>query len=139
MELVNTIVENEAAIDSGEVPQAAVAEVFRNLVLMLAPFAPFLAAELWEEIGGEGVVFRAAWPAADEELARENEIEIPVQVNGKLVHVVTVAAGSDDDTVKAEALADAKVQARIADLSAVGKTVAKVIVVPGKLVNIVVK
>ena len=109
-------------------------EVFRNLTLMLAPFAPFLAAELWEAIGGEGVVFRVAWPMADEDLARESEIEIPVQVNGKLVTVVTMAAGSDEATIKAAAMANPKVTARIA-----GKTMVKVIVVPGKLVNIVVK
>ncbi len=103
----------EPAMDAGEVSAAAVAEVFRNLVLMLAPFAPFFAAEMWEQIGGEGVVFRTAWPVADEELARENEIEIPVQVNGKLVNVVKVPAGSDEATVKAAALADEKVKARI--------------------------
>jgi leucyl-tRNA synthetase len=134
MELVNAIVANQAAIDAGELPAATVAEVFRTLVLLLAPFAPFLAAELWEELGGEGAVLRVAWPVADADLARENETEIPVQINGKLVSVVTVAAGSDDATVKAAALADAKVQARSS-----GKTVAKVIVVPGKLVNLVVK
>jgi leucyl-tRNA synthetase len=139
MELVNAIVANEAAMDEGEIPAATIAEVFRNLVLMLAPFAPFLAAELWEAIGGEGVVFRVAWPLADKELARESEIEIPVQVNGKLVSVVTVAAGSDEATLKAAALADVKVAARLLDLTKQGKTVAKVIVVPGKLVNIVVK
>ncbi|MGP8259805.1 MAG: leucine--tRNA ligase [Acidobacteriaceae bacterium] len=109
-------------------------EVFRNLTLMLAPFAPFLAAELWEQLGGQGAVFRTAWPVADAELAREAEIEIPVQVNGKLVHVVTVPAGSDEATIQAAAQADAKVVARIA-----AKTVVKVIVVPGKLVNIVVR
>jgi leucyl-tRNA synthetase len=59
--------------------------VFRTLTLMLAPFAPFLAAELWEEIGVRGVGVSQAWPVADAELARESEIEIPVQVNGKLV------------------------------------------------------
>jgi leucyl-tRNA synthetase len=134
MELVNAIVASEAAMESGDVPPAVVAEVFRNLVLMLAPFAPFLAAELWEMLGGEGAVFRVAWPLADAELAREAEMEIPVQVNGKLVTVVKVAAGSDEATIRAAALADAKVMARIA-----GKTVVKVIVVPGKLVNIVVK
>ena len=134
MELVNTIVANEAAIDSGEVPAAAVAETFRSLILMLAPFAPFLAAELWEEIGGQGAVLRVAWPVADEELARASEMEIPVQVNGKLVSVVTVPAGSDEATIKAAALADVKVQSRIA-----GKTLVKLIVVPGKLVNLVVK
>jgi leucyl-tRNA synthetase len=67
-------------------------------------------------------------------LAREDEIEIPVQVNGKLVNVVKAPAGSDEATVKAAGLADAKVAARIE-----GKTVVKVIIVPGKLVNLVVK
>jgi leucyl-tRNA synthetase len=134
MELVNAIVASEAELDSGAVPAASAVEVFRNLTLMLAPFAPFLAAELWETMGGEGAVFRAAWPVADEDLARESEMEIPVQVNGKLATVVTVAAGSDEATIKAAAMADPKVAARIA-----GKTVVKVIVVPGKLVNIVVK
>jgi leucyl-tRNA synthetase len=134
MELVNEIAAAEPAMDAGEIPAGVVGEVFRSLTLMLAPFAPFLAAELWAQMGGEGVVFRQGWPVADEELARESEVEIPVQVNGKLVTVVTVAAGSDDETVKAVALADAKVAARIA-----GKTVVKVVVVPGKLVNLVVK
>jgi leucyl-tRNA synthetase len=134
MILVNEITANEAAIDAGEVSSAVVAEVFRGLILLLAPFAPFFAAEMWEQIGGEGAVFRTAWPLTDEELARENEIEIPVQVNGKLVNVVKAPAGSDEATVEAAALADEKVKAR-----AEGKTVVKVIVVPGKLVNLVVK
>jgi leucyl-tRNA synthetase len=134
MELVNEIVAAEASMDAGEVSPAAVGEVFRKLVLTLSPFAPFFAAELWEQIGGEGVVFRTAWPVADHELAREDEIEIPVQVNGKLVNVVKAPAGSDEATVKAAGLADAKVAARIE-----GKTVVKVIIVPGKLVNLVVK
>jgi leucyl-tRNA synthetase len=134
MELVNTIVANEAAMDSGEISSPVISEVFRNMVLMLAPFAPFLAAELWEQLGGQGAVFRIAWPVADAELAREAELEIPVQVNGKLVNVVTVPAGSDEATIQAAAQSDAKVSARMA-----GKTVLKVIVVPGKLVNIVVK
>jgi leucyl-tRNA synthetase len=134
MILVNEIMANEAAMDAGEVSPATIAEVFRGLILLLAPFAPFFAAEMWEQIGGEGVVFRTQWPVVNEELAREEEVEIPVQVNGKLVNVVKVPAGSDDAAVKAAALADEKVKARIED-----KNVAKVIVVPGKLVNLVVK
>jgi leucyl-tRNA synthetase len=134
MELMNAIAADEAAMDSEVVPPAAVAEIFRTLVLLLAPFAPFLAAELWEQLGGTGAVFRIAWPVADAELARESELEFPVQSNGKLVTVVTVAAGSDQQTMRAAALADDKVQRRLE-----GKTVVKVIVVPGKLVNIVVK
>ncbi len=134
MILVNEIAAAEPAIDAGEVSAAAIAEILRGLTLLLAPFAPFLAQELWAELGHDGAAFRAQWPEADAELARENEIEVPVQVNGKLVVVVKVAAGSDEATVKAAALADAKVQSRIE-----GKAVAKVIVVPGKLVNLVVK
>jgi leucyl-tRNA synthetase len=134
MILVNEVTANEAAIDAGEVSPAVIAEVFRGLILLLAPFAPFFAAEMWEQIGGEGVVFRTAWPVANAELAQDDEIEIPVQVNGKLVSVVKVPAGSDEAGVKAAALADEKVKMRIE-----GKTVVKVIVVPGKLVNLVVK
>jgi len=134
MILVNEIAANEAAMDAGEISPAAIAEVFRGLILLLAPFAPFFAAEMWEQIGGEGAVFRTTWPVVNEELAREDEIEIPVQVNGKLVNVVKVPADSDEVAVKTAALADMKVVARIQ-----GKTVVKVIVVPGKLVNLVVK
>jgi leucyl-tRNA synthetase len=134
MILVNEIAANEAAMDAGEISSAAIAEVFRGLILLLAPFAPFFAAEMWEQIGGEGIVFRTQWPVVNEELAREDEIEIPVQVNGKLVNVVKVPADSNEVAVKTAALADMKVVARIQ-----GKTVVKVIVVPGKLVNLVVK
>jgi leucyl-tRNA synthetase len=134
MILVNEILANEAAMDVGEISPAVVAEVFRGLILLLAPFAPFFAAEMWEQIGGEGVVFRTAWPAANDELAQEDEVEIALQVNGKLVNVIKVPAGSDEAAVKAAALADEKVKTRIE-----GKTVVKVIVVPGKLVNLVVK
>jgi leucyl-tRNA synthetase len=111
-----------------------VRELLTMLVLLIAPFAPYIAAELWEELGGEGAVLRATWPRCDPGLAKEDELEIPVQVNGKLVSVVRVPAGSANDVVQAAALTDEKVQSRIA-----GKTVAKVIVVPGKTVNLVVK
>ena len=134
MILVNEIAAAEPLMDEGKISGPAIAEVFRTLTLLLAPFAPFLAAELWEQLGGQGAVFRAAWPVADAELAREAEIEIPVQCNGKLVTVIKVPAGSDEATIQTAAQADAKVAARIAT-----KTVVKVIVVPGKLVNIVVR
>ena len=134
MILVNEIVAKERAIAAGEVSEEVAGEVFRTLTLLLAPFAPFLAAELWEQQGGEGAVFRQAWPVADAELAKESELEVPVQVNGKLVSVVRVPAESDEEAMKAAALADEKVQARIA-----GKALVKTIVVKGKLVNLVVK
>ncbi len=134
MELVNEIQAADAQLAAGEVPAPVLAELLRNLVLLLAPFAPFLAAELWEELGGEGAILRAPWPVSNPGLAKEDEIEFPVQINGKLVIVVRVPAGSDSKTMEAAALADEKVAARIA-----GKTIAKTIVVPGKLVNLVVK
>ena len=134
MILVNEVMAMEAAIDAGQVSDATVREVLRGLVQMLAPFAPFFAAEMWEQLGGEGIVFRMAWPEADAELARESEMKIPVQVNGKLVTVVRLAAESDADAVRAAAQADEKVLGRL-----VGKTVVKVVLVPGKLVNLVVR
>jgi leucyl-tRNA synthetase len=134
MELVNDLQAADAHLAAGEIPAAVVREILTTLVLLLAPFAPFLAAELWEDLGGGGTVLRAPWPKSDPGLAKEDEIEIPVQINGKLVAVVRVPFGSDARTLEAAALADEKVRSRIA-----GKTVAKVIVVPGRAVNLVVK
>jgi len=134
MILVNEILAAEASMDGGGVGAATTAELLRTLTLLLTPFAPFLAAELWKELGETSDVFKQAWPVADAELARENEIEIPVQMNGKLVSVVTVAADADEETIKAAAMADEKVAARV-----VGKTIVKTIVIKGKLVNLVVK
>jgi leucyl-tRNA synthetase len=134
MEFVNELQAADAQLSSGEVPAPVVQQMLRNLALMLAPFAPYLAAELWEQLGGKGSILRHPWPQSDPELAREDEIEIPVQINGKLISVVKVSAGSDAKIIEAAALADAKVRSRIA-----GKTVVKVIVVPGRTVNLVVK
>jgi leucyl-tRNA synthetase len=134
MELVNEIQAADAQLAAGEVPPPVMLELLRSLVLLLAPFAPHLVAELWEELGEESSVLRALWPESDPELAKEDELEVPVQINGKLVSVIRVPAEADSKTLEAAALADEKVQARIA-----GKTVVKVIVVPRKLVNLVVK
>jgi leucyl-tRNA synthetase len=134
MELVNEIQAADAQLAAGEVPPAAMLELLRNLVLLLAPFAPHLVAELWEELGETESVLRASWPKSDPQLAKEDELEVPVQINGKLVTVVRVAAEADAKALEAAALADEKIQARIA-----GKTVVKVIVVPRKLVNLVVR
>ncbi len=134
MELVNALTAAEPQIAAGEVPNAVLAGILRDLVLLLAPFAPYLSCELWEQIGGEGNLLRAPWPKFDEALAREDEIEVPVQIDGKLCTVIRVPAGADEDTLRDAALADEKVQARIA-----GRENLKAIIVPGKLVNLVVK
>jgi len=134
MELVNELQAADVQLAAGDVPPPVMLQLLRNLVLLLAPFAPHLVAELWEELGEESSVLRAPWPQSNAELAKDDELEVPVQINGKLVTVVRVFADADSKTLEAAALADEKVQARIA-----GKTVVKVIVVPRKLVNLVVK
>jgi leucyl-tRNA synthetase len=134
MELVNEIQGADAQLAAGEVPAVVLFELLRSLVLLLAPFAPYLSAELWEALGEEGGILRAPWPQSDAELARNDELQVPVQINGKLVTVVTVAAGSEAKVIESAALADEKMKARLE-----GKTVVKVIVVPGKLVNLVVR
>jgi leucyl-tRNA synthetase len=134
MELVNTLTASEAAIAAGEIPDAVLADALRNLVLLLAPFAPYLSFELWEKMGEKENLLRAPWPKYDEALAREDEIEVPVQVNGKLRSVIRVAADASQEDLRDAALAEEKVQAAIA-----GKQIAKIIIVPAKLVNLVVK
>ena len=134
MELVNVLYGAEEAIAQGKVPAPFLAEVQRTLVLLLAPFAPYLAHELWEMIGEKRSLLKASWPKYDAALAKEEEIEIPVQVNGKLRARIVVPADADEGFVLEHALADEKVKAAIA-----GKQIVKKIYVPGKMVNIVVK
>jgi leucyl-tRNA synthetase len=134
MELVNTLYGAEEAIAQNAIPLTLLADVQRNLVLLLAPFAPYLAHELWEMLGEKGSLLKASWPKYDAALAKEEEIEVPVQVNGKLRGRIVVPAGSAEDFVVERALADGKVKSAIA-----GKQIVKKIYVPGKLVNLVVR
>ncbi|MBK5296302.1 MAG: leucine--tRNA ligase [Vicinamibacteria bacterium] len=112
---------------------AVVREAVEALVLMVSPFAPHMAEELWEHLGHQGGLTAAAWPAHDAAAARAAEIVVPVQINGKLRARVTVPSEASEDEVRAKALADPAVLAHIA-----GKTVKKVIVAQGKLVSVVV-
>ena len=132
MELVNAITAADAQISSGSISPHQVRATMRHLVLMLAPFAPFLAAELWEALGERSQLLRAPWPVFDPELAREEEIEVPIQINGKNRSRIVVPAGLPEADVQSRALADEKIRALLD-----GKSVVKVIVVPDKLVNIV--
>jgi leucyl-tRNA synthetase len=134
MELVNTLTAAEPAINAGKVPDAVLTEILSSLTLLLAPFAPYLACELWERIGERGPLLRAPWPKFDEALAREEQIEIPVQINGKLRAVVRVGADADEDAVREAALKDERIAALLT-----GKEIVRIIVVPRKLINIVVK
>ena len=139
MELVNALYayEEGAASESqtrSSISAALLAEVQRDLVLLLAPFAPYLAHELWEMLGEKGNLLKAPWPKYDAALAKEEELEIPVQVNGKLRSRITVPADATEEFVVERALADEKVKSAIA-----GKQIVKKIFVPGKLLNIVVR
>jgi leucyl-tRNA synthetase len=134
MEYVNELTASDAALADGTVPPAVVASLLDNLVLMLAPFAPYLTAELWQQLGHEDAVLRHPWPETDGELAKEDDLELPVQVNGKLRAVVKVPLDATREQIENIVLSDEKVKAAIA-----GKQMVKLIVVPGKLLNILVK
>ena len=128
MELVNELHSAESTL-----PAPLLASVQRDTVLMLAPFAPYLAHELWEMLGEKSNLLKAGWPKYDPELAKEDQLEIPVQVNGKLRGKIVVEPNAPEDEVMEKALADEKVQSYLA-----GKQIVKKIFT-GKLVNIVVR
>ncbi|MBI4518751.1 MAG: leucine--tRNA ligase [Deltaproteobacteria bacterium] len=107
--------------------------VCEAMVLMVAPFAPHLAEELWEGLGHADSIFNSRWPQWDEALTRDELIELAVQVNGKVRGRVTVAADAADDDVLAAALADAGVRAAVGE-----KPIKRRVVVPGRLVSVVV-
>ena len=109
-------------------------EDYKMLVRLICPFAPHLAEELWQMLGGEGLCALAAWPQYDEAKTVDATVEVAVQVNGKLKGTIMLAKDADRDM----ALAAAKADARVAPLID-GKTIVKEIVVPGRIVNIVVR
>lgn len=129
MELMNEITSFEPASESD-------CAVFRfaleRLLLLLSPFSPHIAEELWEAIGNRPSVFEQPWPSWDEEAAREEHIELVIQVNGKLRSKVMVPVGMPDDDLKQVALSDRRIQELIG-----GRAIQKILVVKGKLINIV--
>jgi leucyl-tRNA synthetase len=131
MELMNLVTEEKAeATTSAPVMR----EVIEKVALLLGPFAPYLSQEIWDELGNEGVLFRQPWPVFDPELAKEDEAEVVVQVNGKLRSRILTAFGTGKHQLETLAMADERVRPFVD-----GKQVMKVIVVPDKLVNIVVR
>jgi leucyl-tRNA synthetase len=134
MEFVNELYGVEEEIAAGKFPADVLADAQRKLVLLLAPFAPYLAAELWEALGEKGNLLRYPWPEYDAALAKEDDVEYPIQINGKLRSKITVPVDSTKEFVEQQALADEKVRAALD-----GKPPVKVIVVPGKLVNVVIR
>jgi len=129
MELLNEFYALESTITPGTARR-----ISEDLTLMLAPFAPYTAQDLWAELGNHTPVFRNAWPVFDAELAKEDLIEIPVQVNGKLRGHIKAALGTAKDELETLARASEKVKPYLE-----GKQIVKVVVVMDRLVNFVVK
>jgi leucyl-tRNA synthetase len=137
MELLNELSDfNANPAKASESDVFAVREALEALVVMLTPFAPHVAEEMWEGLGHAGGLLAEVprWPVADPELAARDELEIPIQVNGKLRSRVIAAPGVSEDELRQSALADEKVRALID-----GREVVKVIVVPARLVNVVIR
>ena len=124
MALVNTI---------GEVGKITKCEL-KTFAKMLSPFAPHVAEEVYEMMGGKGLVSIAPWPTYDESKTVDDTVDFPVQINGKVRAVVAIPAAADKDGILAAVKADEKIAAALE-----GKTIVKEIVVPGKIVNIVVR
>ncbi len=129
MELINTL--QKQKLDSAGA-RAVVAEGLDAVVRMLSPIAPHIAQSLWEAFGNDGLVLDAPWPVVDKKALEKDSILLIVQVNGKVRAKLEAPATASKDELEAMAMADDSVKAQID-----GKTVRKVIVVPGKLVNIV--
>ena len=134
MELVNEFASLDSAIEEGKVRREILKASLEILVVVLSIFAPHVADELWEGLGHAEPLLRVSWPVFDPTLAAEDEIEIPVQVNGKLRGRIRVGVGIGEDEIRRLALEEEKV-AHFLD----GRKVLKVILVQKKLVNIVAK
>lgn len=132
MELVNAMYQYKDGHDAVQGDLAE--ELVQKLLLLLAPFTPHITEELWHECGYEGSVHQQVWPTYEEKALAVDEVEIAVQVNGKVRDKLTVAVNMDKTALEEQAKALPRVQEFID-----GKNVVKVIVVPNKIVNIVVK
>jgi leucyl-tRNA synthetase len=129
MELINDLFRFDDDSDQG---RAVRHEAIEAIVMMLSPIVPHVTQRLWNELGHDGLLADVSWPVCDEAALVRDEIELVVQVNGKLRSKINVAANADNDTIEKAALADDRIISNIE-----GKNVRKVIVVPGRLVNIV--
>ena len=132
MELVNEMYLSKVKDQEDDVSKGVMAEAMEALLLLLSPFVPHFAEEIWNALGKTEFVLKQSWPPYDPEVVREEEVLIVVQVNGKLRDRILVPASFGEEEVKAAALKAEKVQKLIE-----GKQVRNVVLVPQKLVNIV--
>ncbi len=131
MELMNAVDELKISDDSSEQAKAVFRDAMEKVVLLISPFAPHIAEELWAELGHEGGVLAADWPEVIEEALHRDEVQMALQVNGKVRGQLQVPTSASKEEIEALALEDESVLKWIE-----GKTIRKVIVVPGRLVNI---
>ena len=110
------------------------ADVFKTLVILISPFAPHIAEELWEMLGGEGSVCDAQWPEWNEEYLVESQVKMGVAFNGKTRFDISFAADADNATIEATVRADERTAKYVE-----GKQIMKVIIVPKRMVNLVIK
>jgi leucyl-tRNA synthetase len=122
-----------SAQSSGDTDPAILYQGLRYLVQMAGPMIPHLAETCWEKLGGEGLLANAPWPVADERVLVDDEVTLPVQVKGKRRSEIKVSADASEAEIRTLALADPKVEKAIA-----GNDIKKIIIVPGKIVNIVI-
>ena len=134
MEAVNALYQYKEGKDLGALNKAVITETLKNLIIMLSPFIPHAAQEMWEMTGENAELMNVAWPKFDDAALKVSEIELAVQINGKVREKVMVSPESTPDEVKEQVLNMDKVKELIGE-----KEVVKCIVVPKKLVNIVVK
>jgi leucyl-tRNA synthetase len=120
--------------DAKDAGGAAKAQALSALARLIAPFTPHLAEEAWARLGQDGMVLDAPWPVFDAGLAADDEVVLPIQINGKRRGEITMPRGADPKAVEAEALANPAVQAY---LEANAQSIRKVIVVPDRIVNLV--
>jgi leucyl-tRNA synthetase len=133
MELLNFIDANRGVMTpQNDDEKRVIREAAEAWVRLLVPIAPFAAEELWSDLGQKPSILQAAWPVADAEIAKESEIEYPVQVNGKLRGKFTTRPDASEEDLKQSAL-------KVVEGEVKDKTIAKVIVVKGRLVNVVIK
>ena len=121
MELVNEIYARSAS-----------SEAVKTVVILLSPFVPHIAEELWEKLGNKTSIFNENWPSYDERLIIEDLLTIPVQINGKLRSKINVTRDASEEALKTKILADDKIKKYIGDMNP------KFIIIPNKLVNIVI-
>jgi len=134
MELVNLLYQFNPREVNNQNAWSVFREAVEAVILLLAPMVPHACEELWQELGSSETIINRGWPAFDPMIAEADEVVIVIQVNGKLRGQITVNAKAPEEEVKNQAFACDKVQPWVE-----GKEIKKVISVPGKLINIVVK